>query len=257
MFKVYRFYMAYKDVYEEIPSAVPGAKPRYKKTGKLEEVHRVEYGPLGDKRTIVDASIKELSGVNPHADPMANPTQFMALKRWEIIEPLYKNWLKGIQPTDEGYPLAAWSGTQPVQVEALAIRGVTTVEQLATLNDSHIERFGVPHLRILIQNAKRFLAAQDHTAVVEELAAKDAEIRDLREQVGELADFINQVRRGEISLGGEGGRLERTENLPEDNEPITDDLPAGVQTEEADVGTTAAVPAPGPLKRGKAAVTAA
>jgi hypothetical protein len=94
-----------------------------------------------------------------------------------------------------GTPLEAWPLVNRGQVEELKFFGITTVEQLADLSDSHAGKWaGVVTLK---QKAKSFLAAaegvQDTTRLERALEVRDNEISALRGQIVDLASEIKQL----------------------------------------------------------------
>lgn len=192
--RIHRFYIAYKQLYETVTVTNPVTGEEENKAkivpGKMREVHVVEYSPLGSDKTIIHEAISRLSCVGDMSEAQKNPAIMMAAYRWAQIEPLYRNWLKGIEPTAEGTPLAAWAGIAPEQSEQLRIRGITTVDQLAALGDTHIQNFGIPNLRLLIDNARRYLQTLDKVQLAATLEEKDARIADLTNQVAELAAMV-------------------------------------------------------------------
>jgi hypothetical protein len=78
------------------------------------------------------------------------------------------------------------------------MKGVRTVEQVAALTDTHKQSMGVPGLHEIVDNAKRFLTAQDKGAVAKALAQKDAEVASLKEQINtqseQIAELIAMVK---------------------------------------------------------------
>jgi uncharacterized coiled-coil protein SlyX len=88
-----------------------------------------------------------------------------------------------------------WPGISQEQGELLRMKGVRTVEQVAALTDTHRQSMGIPGLHDIIDNAKRFLAAQDKGAVARELADKDAKIADLQAQMAELVEMVKESQK--------------------------------------------------------------
>ncbi len=164
-------------------------KPDPENPEKMLERDWVEYSPIGNAdRTKVVARIADLSRVPPRSEVGANIAMALAIARWEEIEPKYQKWKAGRTSTIEGTPLAAWNGIAPEQSEVLRMRGINSVEELSKLSDSHVDRFGLPGLRDLIANAKRFVGAFDTAkaaaaikAVEEDNAALKAELAEMRE----------------------------------------------------------------------------
>lgn len=215
MLAVYRFYTVYKPAFEEIEHTNPvtgeTSLKRKPLPGQTREVHMVEYGPLGSDKTRVTASVESLRRVRDMSEAQQNPSILMAAQRWAAIEPYYAAWLQGQQPTPDGTPLAAWSGVSPEQAESLKMRGIHTVQQLAALNDSHFEKYGIQGLRALADNAKRFIATLDSRVLEDKLAEKDLQIASLTDTVEEMKTMLAELMAGKIQTG-EGGHSEQTEN---------------------------------------------
>jgi hypothetical protein len=53
---------------------------------------------------------------------------------------------------------------------------------------------GIPGLHDIIENAKRFLSAQDKGAVARALEQKDSEIADLKAQMAELIEMVKEAK---------------------------------------------------------------
>lgn len=148
--------------------------------GKLKETHFVHYGPIGSlDRTCMVERIDRLSRVQGDSGGEDNIAILAAKARWDVIGPAYENWRMGREAIETGTPLAAWNRLSRAQADRLILHGVRTVESIAELTDTHIDRFGLPGLRDIIIDAKRFLAAQESNAVQAEMKAKDEKINNL------------------------------------------------------------------------------
>lgn len=173
--------------------------PDPKDPTKIKETDWVDVSPLGGAQySVTSHRIKDLEPI-PSGDKRAsnNPTVQMARARYDIIMPRYEAWKKGQSPTVDGTPLAAWNGVSASQADVLKMSGVYTVEELARLTDTHIDRFKLPGLRNLIENAKRFLLTLDKTAVTKELEKRDAKIDELTAKLEAMAAQISApVKRG-------------------------------------------------------------
>ena len=97
----------------------------------------------------------------------------------------------------EGTPLAAWPGLTRSQVEELRYFNIRTVEQLATVSDSHAQKFmGINTLRNKAQayiEAAAGNAATDKMAL--ELESRDNEITALKQAVEELQALAKKPKR--------------------------------------------------------------
>lgn len=170
-----------------------------KATGNMKQRDWVEYAPLGGaQKTMVREWIELLQCVQPMTGRGANnPAVIMANARWEAIRPRYEAWKAGQDVPVDGIPLVAWSGIPKQLVEVLKGHGVRTVQELSLLTDTHKQTMGVMGLGTYIDNAKRFLIAQDKTAVASELEKKDVQIKALEsafeEQKAQIAELVKMV----------------------------------------------------------------
>lgn len=110
----------------------------------------------------------------------------------------YKDWSEKRVNTVKGTPLSAWPLMSKSQVKELEFFNVSTVEQLADLNDSNAQKFpGILNLR---QKAKDFLiAAKDagHLASMRsEMEAKDATISELTKSLEEMKTRLSALEKG-------------------------------------------------------------
>jgi hypothetical protein len=163
---------------------------------RMREVDWVAYAPIGSvQKTLLTEAVSRLSCVIPMQGRAAqNPAVVMAHMRWDAIRPHYEAWKAGREVPLDGTPLAVWPGISQEQGELLRMKGVRTVEQVAALTDTHRQSMGIPGLHDIIDNAKRFLAAQDKGAVARELADKDAKIADLQAQMSELIEMVKEAK---------------------------------------------------------------
>lgn len=199
MFAVYRFfkdYAAEREVkHHTNPVTGDTVEVRVKVPGKMREVHKVEYGPLGSDKTRVTMIVDHLRPkVEYGVEPQEGSSQWQAIARWQVIEPLYERWLAGLEITPDGTPLAAWAGVGPEQAEALRMKGIHTVQQLAALSDSHFERYGIGGLRNLRDHAKRFLDTTDTAAFQSLIEERDIIIEGLKDTVANYGETLKQMQ---------------------------------------------------------------
>lgn len=199
MFVIYRFFKDYAPEREERNHTNPitgeQVTLRVKVPGKLREVHKVEYGPLGSDKTKVVMPVEHLRPKLEYGiEPQEGSSQYQAVMRWSVIEPQYERWLKGLEITPEGTPLAAWSGVSPEQAELLRQRGIHTVQQLAALSDSHFERYGIGGLRNLRDNAKRFTESFDSQAFEHLITERDIVIAGMKDTIDSQTETMKQMQ---------------------------------------------------------------
>lgn len=222
MFAVYRFFKDYAPDREirhhTNPVTGENVEIRTKIPGKLREIHKVEYGPLGSDKTRVVMPVEHLRPkVEYGIDPQEGSSAYQAIMRWSVIEPLYERWLKGLEITPDGTPLAAWSGVSPEQAEALRMKGIHTVQQLAALGDTHFERYGIGGLRNLRDNAKRYIESFDSQAFNDMIQERDIVIDGLKSTISDLGETLRQMQQQMAQM------MEAKANPPQaDNEDEND-----------------------------------
>jgi len=151
------------------------------------------------------------------------------------FKPHYDAFIARVEPPTEGMPLAEWSLMPRTQVEELSFMNVKTVEQLASMKDSNLQKFMNGYK--LRDQAVEWLANNDE-------ATNDKEKAELKETV--------------TMLQAEVAKLLAIVNVPEaevDETPV--DPSAAIAVPEAEVDETPvdpsaaiAVPeAPGGIKR--------
>ena len=148
-----------------------------------------------------DGSLKAVEWVRwikkGQQNPTAIPMRWRDLERnkadpiYQVLAPYYDNWKKGETAPVIGTPFAAWPGATPQLVKALSPFNIRSVEDLAELADSSLQKTGVPNLRKKQIDARAFLQAQKSTAAVsaeivilrDKLESRDREIAELRELI--------------------------------------------------------------------------
>jgi hypothetical protein len=109
---------------------------------------------------------------------------------WPALEPHYNAWKSNNEIPESGTPLAAWAGCTSEEAETLRTYAVRTVEDVAALQDSMIQRIPLPGMRAKRDMAQRFLASADSRKFEQSLAEKDQELADLRAKLDNLADMM-------------------------------------------------------------------
>lgn len=131
----------------------------------------------GDKASIVERPVR--LGIHVNADNQKFSAEYSAFRANK-------------EQTEVGTPLAEWPPISRSQVKEMAYFNVRTVEQLAGMADSHIQKFaGLLKLRNL---AQRFIEHADAAAPLSkmqgELDASTASINALIQQVKAQADEL-------------------------------------------------------------------
>lgn len=112
--------------------------------------------------------------------------------RWSMIERAYEAWKKGHEIPLDGTALAAWPGINAAQAQALRAAGVLTVEQVATMPDSMIQRVQLPSVRELRKQAQAYLDNTDRSRGAAKVAEQDAKIEALQEQLAAAMELLEQ-----------------------------------------------------------------
>jgi hypothetical protein len=159
------------------------------KTKKPRARDMVEYGPIGAAgRSHTVERIDMISRVNTNAG--ANPAMQAAKVLWDFIKPRYDAWKTNQELPESGTPLAAWNHLTQAQAEVLRVNGVRSVEDVATLTDTHFTRIPIPNLRAIRDAAVKFLDSKDVNKFTSEMAAKDETIAALTARVDQMAEML-------------------------------------------------------------------
>lgn len=196
---IYRFFKDYANDYVEKTLVNPTTGipfiHREQVPGKMREVHKVEYGPIGTDKTKVTMRVEDLRPkLDPGMDPQPGSAAENALIRWEIISAAYEKWLAGQEIGHDGTPLAAWSGVSPEQAEVLRQKGLHTVQELAALSETHFDRIGLGGIRKLRDQAKLFLGSVDATAYQYDIEQRDIVIAGLQDNIANLTETLKQMQ---------------------------------------------------------------
>lgn len=112
---------------------------------------------------------------------------------WMVLKPYYEKWKAGEDAPINGTPLLAWPGATPQLVKALAPANIRSIEDLAEMEDSAIQRLAVPKLREYQKNARAYLEIQKTTfAVSGEVAKLRDDLEHQRRENAELRALIEQ-----------------------------------------------------------------
>jgi hypothetical protein len=122
--------------------------------------------------------------------------QYMTLI-WSMVEPHYDAWKKGHEITVSGTPLGVWAGMTAEKAEVLRRFGIRTVEEVANLSETQMEKLPLPGVRAMRREAMSFLencgaseaaareADRDNT-----IAALEAKISDQNERMAAMMDML-------------------------------------------------------------------
>ncbi len=158
-----------------------------KPTGATKYNDYVEYGPPGLANMLsVVARVDRIMRVQSPDENDSNPASAMAWNRWKYIEPQYEAWKRGEALPETGTLLAALSFLNEEALAVLKAAGVKTVEDLATLIDTNMEKIKLPQMREKRAQAKAFLEAKDANVATAKLDAQAQEIAELKAQMAEF-----------------------------------------------------------------------
>lgn len=107
----------------------------------------------------------------------------------------YRAFKQGHEAPIEGTPLNQWPSISASQAAELKALNIHTVEALAQLPDTGIQRIGMGG-RELVKKAVAFLEAAKDTAAAQKYAAENERLRNdvemLQQQIKELASLIDE-----------------------------------------------------------------
>lgn len=118
-------------------------------------------------------------------------TRFMVAK-WSQIEPHYDAWKKGNELPLNGTPLSAWPNVNAGMADILKQSGIRTVEEVANLMESQLEKIRLPNMRELRSTAVKFLENKTAAASAERDAARDARVEALEEQLAAAMELLEE-----------------------------------------------------------------
>lgn len=171
------------DPKERLPNIVPldfwmEYKPQ--KDGSMKEEERVKWVRRGSIGAETEEAVHRLVRDNGAI--------------WQALKPYYDHWKAGMAAPINGTPLAAWPGATPQLVKALEPYHIKSVEDLAQIEDSIMNRAGIPGIRVFKSNAQSFLDAQKTTSVVAgEISTLRSENESLKTQLEELTELVKSM----------------------------------------------------------------
>lgn len=185
-----------------------------KATGKTLYRDYVEYGPPGLANMLsVVARVDRIMKVQSPGENSTNPAAAMAWNRWKYIEPLYEAWKRGEALPETGTLLAALSFLREEDLAVLKASGVKTVEDLATLLDTNMEKIKLPQMREKRAQAKAFLEAKDANVATAKLDAQAQEIAELKAMMADLMSAKTSAPvEPEIEVDENGDKLPKKRN---------------------------------------------
>jgi hypothetical protein len=172
-----------------------------KRVMEVTETHWVKYGPLGGmSSTINEERIRHIE-ITPEMLDQEPSDKLENLKlKWAAIEPEYLAWKSGNQVPVNGTPLGAWAGVTAEKAEVLRRVGIRTVEDVAYLAESQMEKIQLPNMRVMRREALLFIenrgAADSAAREVErdkEIANQSMQIADLNEKLQAAMELLEKA----------------------------------------------------------------
>ncbi len=117
-----------------------------------------------------------------------------SVPEWLAIQPYYDAWKAGNNlEVINGLPLAVWAGITPDIAELLKPFRVYSVEDLATMNDSVMQRIPHPDISRIRDRAKKFLDTKEIAEAVREINDLDQALKERDEQIATLQKQMNAL----------------------------------------------------------------
>ena len=133
-------------------------------------------------------------------DPMGTK-HFHMRAVWSCIGPHYEAWIKGEEIPEDGQSLKSWAGVNKAQIKVLVAAGIRTVEALAEMADSGLEKIKLPYMRNLRAQAVEYVAGKGETKAAaeiidtkEKLAASELVISELQEQMASMQTLMEPMQ---------------------------------------------------------------
>lgn len=131
------------------------------------------------------------------------------------FEKQYNEFKNGQHQATEGTPLEEWSFLRPSQILPLKAVHVFTVEQLAELSDTSLQRIG-PGVRELQLKARQWLERhKENEQLTEALKSRDDEIALLKQQLEAIQKQMNAPQAD--TKPKRGGRPKGSKNKAKEN----------------------------------------
>jgi hypothetical protein len=144
-------------------------------------------------------------------DPMGTK-HFHMRAVWSCIGPHYDAWVAGEEIPEDGQSLKSWAGVNKAQIKVLVAAGIKTVEALAEMSDSGLEKIKLPYMRNLRAQAVEYVAGKGDTKVAaeiidtkEKLAASELVIAEMQEQLASMKTLVDSMNE-EAQAGKKPGK---------------------------------------------------
>lgn len=101
---------------------------------------------------------------------------------WSQIEPHYRAWKEGIDMPEDGTPLSAWPGVNEAEIQALNRAGLKSVEDVANMSESSLDKLQLPNPRGFRDQARKFVEMKDKASAEARIAELEAKLAALEEK---------------------------------------------------------------------------
>lgn len=162
-----------------------------KRVMEMQEVDWVHYAPgHSPQNTMTWERVKHMEVTDAmRGGEMTEKLKLMSA-RWSMIKPAYEAWKSGQELPVNGTPLAAWAGVTSEKADILRKFGIRTVEDVAMLAESQIEKIPLPAVRDMRKAAKLFLEGRGAAEIAEREAERDKEMEAMRAKMQEQEERL-------------------------------------------------------------------
>lgn len=162
-----------------------------KRVLEMQEVDWVHYAPgHSPQNTMTWERVKHMEVTDAMLAGEETEKLKLMRARWSLIKPAYDAWKSGQDLPVNGTPLAAWAGVTNEKAEVLRKFGIRTVEDVAMLAESQIEKIPLPAVRDMRKAAKLFLEGRGAAEIAEREAERDKEMEAMRAKMHEQEERL-------------------------------------------------------------------
>ena len=157
----------------------------------------VKFAPIHDIKTVNEEMVHILKPkkIEEWEDDGDKSLKVAAMEYlWKQIEPHYKAYKEGTEVPLHGIPLAAWAGLSTEQANVLKKEGIRTVEEIASMTESQLNKLMLPNPRSIKTMAISYLESRKGTEIAGKVTVLEEEREALKEQLNEMARMIAEMR---------------------------------------------------------------
>jgi hypothetical protein len=159
-----------------------------------QEVDWVHYAPAHAIQTASTWDrIKQINPSEVENTPKSKEKLGFMNMRWSIIGPAYKAWKDGHEIAVNGTPLGMWAGVSGEKADVLRRYGIRTVEEVAALVETQLEKIPLPAMRSLRKEAIAFLENRGAADAAAREAERDEEIASLKSANAEMQERMSAM----------------------------------------------------------------